>query len=75
MAFHLKGLYLWNPRQALVVDDFVAKLKTSELYEVDEKNLKRSVQNETEWAAWVCDPVDSEEPDQTFPRRTQGVDK
>jgi len=46
----LKGLYLSNPRQALVVDDFLAKLKGSDLYEVDEKNLKRSVPNESEWA-------------------------
>jgi type IV pilus assembly protein PilM len=46
----LKGLYLWNSRQALVFDDFVAKLKGSDLYEVDEKNLKRSVPNDTEWA-------------------------
>ncbi|HYR58081.1 MAG TPA: type IV pilus assembly protein PilM [Chthoniobacteraceae bacterium] len=46
----LRGLYLYNDRQAGVVDDFVAKLKESELYAVDEENLKRAVPNETEWA-------------------------
>jgi len=46
----LKGLYLWNPRQAAVVDDFLAKLKASDLYDVDEKDMKRSVPNESEWA-------------------------
>lgn len=47
----LKGLYLYNePRQASVVDDFVAKLAESPLYTVDQDNRKRSVPNETEWA-------------------------
>jgi type IV pilus assembly protein PilM len=46
----LKGLYLYNEaKQAMVVDDFVAKLKESQLYTVDEENLKRSVPNDTEW--------------------------
>lgn len=46
----LKGLYLYNDKQAGVVDDFVQKLKESTLYKVEEENLKRSVPNETEWA-------------------------
>ena len=46
----LRGLYLSNPAQTGVVDDFKEKLKESELYTVDEENVKRSVPNETEWA-------------------------
>jgi hypothetical protein len=46
----MRGLYLYNDRQTGVVDDFVAKLKESALYTVDDENLKRSVPNETEWA-------------------------
>ena len=46
----LKGLYLYNDKQAGVVDDFTQKLKESELYTVDEENGKRSVPNDTEWA-------------------------
>jgi type IV pilus assembly protein PilM len=46
----LRGLYLYNDRQTGVVDDFKEKLKESELYTVDEENVKRSVPNETEWA-------------------------
>ena len=46
----LKGLYLWNTRQAQVVDDFVAKLSESKLYTVDKANLARSVPNDQEWA-------------------------
>ena len=46
----LKGLYLSNPRQAQVVDDFVAKLKESTLYSVDTAGIKRSVPNDQDWA-------------------------
>ena len=46
----LKGLYLSNPRNALVVDDFVNKLSDSKLYSVDKPGIKRSVPNEQEWA-------------------------
>jgi len=46
----LRGFYLYNDRQANVVDDFANKLKESELYTVDEENGKRAVPNETEWA-------------------------
>lgn len=46
----LRGLYLYNEKQTGVVDDFVQKLKESELYTVDDESLKRSVPNETEWA-------------------------
>jgi len=46
----LRGLYLYNERQAGVVDDFAQKLKESELYTVDEESGKRAVPNETEWA-------------------------
>lgn len=45
----LRGLYLYNDRQASVVDDFVQKLKESDLYTVDE-DVKRTLPNETEWA-------------------------
>ena len=47
----LKGLYLENPRKAAVVDDFVAKLSESPLYEVKKDELKRSIGNESEWAS------------------------
>jgi type IV pilus assembly protein PilM len=46
----LKGLYLFNDKQATVVDDFVTKLKESPLYTVDEPEIKRSVPNDLEWA-------------------------
>ncbi len=46
----LKGLYLFNDKQAGIVDDFTQKLKESELYTVDEESGKRSVPNDTEWA-------------------------
>jgi Tfp pilus assembly protein PilN len=46
----LQGLYLENPRNASVVDDFIAKLGESPLYEVKKDELKRSVPNDTEWA-------------------------
>ncbi len=47
----LKGLYLENPRKAAVVDDFVANLSESPLYEVKKDELKRSIGNENEWAS------------------------
>jgi hypothetical protein len=46
----LKGLYLSNPRQTQVVDDFMAKLGESKLYTVDKADFKRSVPNDMEWA-------------------------
>ncbi|MEA3209972.1 MAG: type pilus assembly protein PilM [Chthoniobacter sp.] len=46
----LRGLYLYNERNASVVDDFVNKLKESPLYTVIEEDLKRSLPNDTEWA-------------------------
>jgi len=46
----LTGLYLWNSRQASVVDDFVSKLSESPYFTVDKNALKRSVPNDTEWA-------------------------
>jgi len=46
----LKGLYLWNPRQAQVVDDFVGKLGESTLYSVDKAGIQRSVPNDQDWA-------------------------
>ena len=48
----LKGLYLWNTRQAQVVDDFKNKLKESPLFTVDEDpehNIRKS-SNDQEWA-------------------------
>ena len=58
----LRGLYLYNDRQTGVVDDFVQKLKESELYTVDDENLKRSVPNETEWAYEFEIPLILKEP-------------
>ncbi len=46
----LQGLYLENPRNASVVDDFIAKLSESPLYDVKKDELKRAVPNDTEWA-------------------------
>ncbi len=71
----MKGLYLSNPRQALVVDDFVTKLKGSELYEVDEKNLKRSVPNESEWAYEFQIPLILKNPIKLSPAELAASDK
>jgi type IV pilus assembly protein PilM len=49
-AFRVKGLYLDNPQKAEVVDEFVKNLNASPLYEVEKKEIKRSVPNDTEWA-------------------------
>lgn len=46
----LKGLYLFNSRQQLVVDDFINKLKESNLYTVDKDHIVRTLPNEQEWA-------------------------
>lgn len=46
----LKGLYLFNSRQQLVVDDFINKLKESSLYAVDKDHIVRTLPNEQEWA-------------------------
>ena len=46
----LKGLYLFNNRQQLVVDDFINKLKESSLYTVDKDHIVRTLPNEQEWA-------------------------
>ncbi len=56
----LKGLYLFNDRQASVVDDFVTNLEKSEQFEVlksEEDGFVRSVQNETEWAYEYAIPL------------------
>ena len=39
----IKGLYLDNPRQAAVIDDFVNALQTSELFAVEEKDKSRII--------------------------------
>lgn len=54
-ALHVKGLYLTNPRQAQVVEDFVNELARSPLFDLDLKNQQsiirsRAPQNEKEWA-------------------------
>jgi hypothetical protein len=46
----LKGLYLFNNRQQLVVDDFINKLKESSLYTIDKDHIVRTLPNEQEWA-------------------------
>ena len=56
----VKGLYLFNDRQASVVDDFVTNLEKSENFEVlkgEEDGFVRSVQNETEWAYEYAIPL------------------
>lgn len=54
-ALRVKGLYLANPRQAQVVEDFVNELAKSPLFDLDLKNQQsiirsRAPQNEKEWA-------------------------
>jgi type IV pilus assembly protein PilM len=54
-AIVVKGLYLDNPRQASVIDDFVTNLQSSELFAVDEKEkskviTQRSSPNGEFWA-------------------------
>jgi Tfp pilus assembly protein PilN len=46
----LKGLYLFNTRQAGVVDDFKNKLKESPYYTVDEEHIVRTNYNDQDWA-------------------------
>jgi len=56
----LKGLWLYNDRQALALDDFVNKLKESPLYETitdKDKGFVRSVENDTEWAYEFAIPL------------------
>jgi type IV pilus assembly protein PilM len=47
-VIELEGLYLYNDRGPAVIDDFVSKLKESDLYTVEPK--VREVQNDTDWA-------------------------
>ena len=63
----LQGLYLDNPRQTAVVDDFVSNLAESTLYEASKESkdgFKRSVPNESDWAfdfaipLFLKDPID-----------------
>lgn len=54
-AVVVKGLYLDNPRQASVIDDFVTNLQSSELFSVEEKEkskviTQRSSPNGEFWA-------------------------
>ncbi|NBZ95327.1 MAG: hypothetical protein EBR40_02670 [Proteobacteria bacterium] len=42
-AVVVKGLYLDNPRQASVIDDFVTNLQSSELFAVDEKEKSKAI--------------------------------
>jgi type IV pilus assembly protein PilM len=42
-AVVVKGLYLDNPRQASVIDDFVTSLQSSELFAVDEKEKSKVI--------------------------------
>jgi type IV pilus assembly protein PilM len=54
-ALIVKGLYLDNPRQASVIDDFVTSLQSSDLFAVEEKEkskiiTERSSPNEEFWA-------------------------
>jgi len=49
----LEGMYLDNPRQATVVDDFVANLAESQMYQPSKETrdgFTRSTPNESEWA-------------------------
>ena len=71
----LKGLYLYNPKQAGVVDDFIAKLKGSEFYDVDETNRIRAVPNEQEWAYDYQIPLILKNPIKLSPAELAGGDK
>lgn len=42
-AVIVKGLYLDNPRQASVIDDFVTALQSSELFVVEEKEMTKVI--------------------------------
>ena len=42
-AVIVKGLYLDNPRQASVIDDFVTSLQSSELFVVEEKEMNKVI--------------------------------
>jgi len=42
-AVIVKGLYLDNPRQASVIDDFVASLQSSEVFVVEEKEITKVI--------------------------------
>ena len=42
-AVIVKGLYLVNPRQASVIDDFVTSLQSSELFVVEEKEMTKVI--------------------------------
>lgn len=42
-AVIVKGLYLDNPRQASVIDDFVASLQSSEIFVVEEKEITKVI--------------------------------
>jgi type IV pilus assembly protein PilM len=42
-AVIVKGLYLDNPRQASVIDDFVTSLQSSELFDVEEKEMTKVI--------------------------------
>jgi hypothetical protein len=42
-AVIVKGLYLDNPRQASVIDDFVTSLQSSELFVVEEKEMTKVI--------------------------------
>jgi type IV pilus assembly protein PilM len=56
----LRGYYLFNDKQAGVVDEFVEKLEQSELYEVlkkEEDGFIRAVPNEADWAYEFAIPL------------------
>jgi type IV pilus assembly protein PilM len=56
----LKGFYLFNDKQAGVVDEFVEKLEQSEIYEVlkkEEDGFIRAVPNEADWAYEFAIPL------------------
>jgi hypothetical protein len=42
-AISVKGLYLNNPRQAAVIDDFVTSLQSSDIFAVDEKEKSKII--------------------------------
>ncbi len=54
-ALRIDGLYLYNPAQAKVIDDFVSKLVSSEVFDVNTGDnakivTKRSTQDDKTWA-------------------------
>jgi len=71
----LKGLYLYNTRQASVVDDFLTELRKSSLYTAPDKPSIRSSPNDTEWAYNFEIPLTLNNPISTTAPMTVPIEK